>query len=56
MNSPAELRSRAERYRQIALTVTDPPAIEALKELAALYEAEADRSEADQQQSSPAKR
>jgi hypothetical protein len=55
MNSPAELRSRAERYRQIGLTVTDLPAIEALKELAVLYEAEADRLEADQKQTPPVK-
>jgi flagellar biosynthesis regulator FlbT len=50
MESPTELRSRAERYRQIALTVTDRRTIEALRELAVLYEAEADRLEADQKQ------
>jgi flagellar biosynthesis regulator FlbT len=50
MESPTELRSRAERYRKIALTVTDPRTLEALKELAALYEAEADRLEANQKE------
>ena len=39
MESPDELRQRADRYRRMALSVTDEQAIEALKELAAEYDA-----------------
>jgi hypothetical protein len=35
MESSDELRQRAERYRRMALSVSDGQAIEALKELAA---------------------
>jgi hypothetical protein len=48
MTNPAELRHKSERYRQLKLTVTDQRTIEALDELAALYEAQANRLEADQ--------
>jgi hypothetical protein len=37
MDSPHELRARAERYRHMALTVNDPQALAALRELAARY-------------------
>ena len=36
--NPHELRERAERYRRMALQVTDPRTIEALNELADEYE------------------
>ena len=39
MESPHELRARAERYRQIAATVSDLQAFAALRELAIRYEA-----------------
>lgn len=39
MESPLELRQRAERYRRLALSATDRQAIEALKELATEYDA-----------------
>ena len=39
MENSDELRQRAERYRRMALSVTDGQAIEALKELAAEYDA-----------------
>jgi hypothetical protein len=39
MDSPHELRARAERYKQIASKVTDPQALEALRELTGRYEA-----------------
>jgi hypothetical protein len=38
MNSPPELREKADRYRRLTSTVTDPQALEALHELAARYE------------------
>ena len=38
MNSPHELREKADRYRRLTSTVTDPQALEALHELAARYE------------------
>jgi hypothetical protein len=38
MNSPHELREKAERYRRLIPTVTDAQALEALRELAARYE------------------
>jgi hypothetical protein len=50
MESPTELRNKAERYRQLALTISDRRTIEALQELAASYEAAADRLEADQKE------
>jgi hypothetical protein len=34
MDSPQELRQRAERYRRMALSITDEQATEALEELA----------------------
>jgi hypothetical protein len=46
MDSPHELRARAERYRQMTATVTDPLALEALRELADRYEAMAAELEA----------
>jgi hypothetical protein len=39
MESSDELRERAGRYRRMALSITDAQATEALKELAAEYEA-----------------
>jgi len=39
MESPLELRRRAEHYRRLAWNLTDRQAIEALKELAEEYEA-----------------
>ena len=39
VESSEELRQRADRYRRMALSVTDDQAIEALKELAAEYDA-----------------
>ncbi len=48
MTTPAALRERAERYRRMALTLTDQRTIEALHELAALYEAQAGRLEAEE--------
>lgn len=39
METSDELRQRAERYRRMALSVTDGQAIEALKELAAEFDA-----------------
>ena len=39
MESSDELRERAERYRRIAHSMSDGQAIEALKELAAEYDA-----------------
>ena len=41
MDSPQELRERAERYRRLAKAVTDPQALKALQELATEYEATA---------------
>ena len=38
MSSPHELREKAERYRRLAAAVIDPKTLEALHELAALYE------------------
>jgi hypothetical protein len=46
MDSPHELRARAERYKQMASRITDPQALEALRELAAGYEAIAAELEA----------
>jgi hypothetical protein len=46
MKSAAELREAAQRYRQMATTITDRQTIEALHELAAEYEALADRLDA----------
>ena len=54
MESPASLRQRAERYRRMVLTVTDQRATEALNELAADYEAQAERLETKQNNSLPA--
>jgi 7,8-dihydro-6-hydroxymethylpterin-pyrophosphokinase len=48
MESSAALRQRAERYRRMALAVTDRLAIQALNELAATYEAQAKRLETKQ--------
>lgn len=45
MKSAAELREAVQRYRQMAMTITDRLTIEALHELAAKYEALADRSD-----------
>ena len=42
---PEELRRRASRYREIAGRMTDPQAVEALRELAAEYEAQADAAQ-----------
>ena len=39
MESPQELRDRAERYQRLTKMVTDPQALKALHELAARYEA-----------------
>ena len=39
MESPQELRDRAERYRRLTKMVTDPQALKALHELATHYEA-----------------
>jgi hypothetical protein len=39
MESSDELRQRADRYRRMALSLTDAQAIEALEELAAEYDA-----------------
>jgi hypothetical protein len=44
--NPDELRNRANRYRAIATGINDPRTIEALHDLAAQYEARADRIEA----------
>ena len=46
MESSDELRQRAERYRRMALSITDVQATEALKELAAEYDALATALEA----------
>jgi hypothetical protein len=46
MERPHELRERAERYRQLAATVSDPQALTALRELAARYEVMAAELEA----------
>ena len=54
MESPASLRQRAERYRRMALTVTDQRATEALNELTTEYEAQAKRLEAKQKSGLPA--
>jgi hypothetical protein len=43
--SPAELRTKAERYRRVASAVTDQQALKALAELAAHYEALATKLE-----------
>jgi hypothetical protein len=47
--NPDELRNRANRYRAIATGINDPRTIEALHDLAAQYEARADRIEAQRQ-------
>jgi hypothetical protein len=39
MDSPHELRAKAERYKRMTSAVTDPQALEALRELGARYEA-----------------
>ena len=46
MENSDELRQRAERYRRMALSITDAQATEALKELAAEYDALATALEA----------
>jgi hypothetical protein len=43
MKSAAELREAARRYREIATEITDQRVIKALHELAAEYEALADK-------------
>ena len=43
--TPAELRKKAMHYRTLAAKLLDPRAIEALHELAAEYEAQADMRE-----------
>jgi hypothetical protein len=45
MDSPQELREKAERYRHIISTISDPQALAALRELAARYEAMAAKLE-----------
>ena len=46
MESPQQLRARAERYRYLASIVSDAQAIEALRELATQYDAAAAALEA----------
>jgi hypothetical protein len=46
VESPQELREKAEHYRSLARQVTDPQAIQALQDLAAQYDAETARLEA----------
>jgi hypothetical protein len=50
MESSDELRQRAERYRRMALSVSDEQAIETLKELAAEFDALAATLDAGQAQ------
>jgi hypothetical protein len=52
MDSPDELRRKAEYYRDLAITATDPRTIEAALELAAEYEAMAAEREAVDQAAS----
>ena len=49
MDSPHDLRARAERYRRLVSTVTDAQALDALRELATRYEAMAAALEASGQ-------
>jgi hypothetical protein len=44
-STPAQLRARAWRYREMARTISDPRTIEALLSLADKYEAMAERME-----------
>jgi hypothetical protein len=44
-STPAHLRERATRYRQMARSFSDQPAVDALLSLAAEYEAMAERME-----------
>jgi hypothetical protein len=53
MKSAAELREAARRYRQMAMTITDPRTTEALRELAEEYEALADRLDGTQAKPEP---
>jgi hypothetical protein len=46
--SPDDLRKRANRYRTMAANITDTRTVQALHELAAEYEARANRIEAQQ--------
>ena len=45
--TPTELREKAERYRALTSTISDPRTIDALHSLAAEFEAQADRLEKD---------
>jgi hypothetical protein len=53
MNSLQELRDKAERYRRMAGTITDPQALEALDELATCYETMAAELDAQGSSCSP---
>jgi hypothetical protein len=48
--TPAGLRKKAERYRALTSTISDPRTIDALHTLAAEFEAQADRLEKDSKQ------
>jgi hypothetical protein len=45
--TPAGLRKKAEHYRTLTSTISDPRTIDALHTLAAEFEAQADRLEKD---------
>jgi hypothetical protein len=45
--TPAGLREKAEHYRALVFTISDPRTIDALHSLAAEFEAQADRLEKD---------
>jgi hypothetical protein len=45
--TPAGLRKKAEHYRTLASTISDPRTIDALQSLAVEFEAQADRLEKD---------
>jgi hypothetical protein len=45
--TPAGLRKKAEHYRALACTISDPRTIDALQSLAAEFEKQADRLEQD---------
>jgi hypothetical protein len=45
--TPAELREKADHYRTLALAIFDPRTVEALRSLAAEYEALAEKLEKD---------
>ena len=49
--TPAQLRERATRYRELVAKITDPRVVDALNSLAAEYEALADHLEQQQDSS-----